>query len=630
MNATLDAVSGAEKLKLVRELGTIRRHLPGVAGVNKLTLVKRMREIRQLLSVDVGDLPVLSVDPGNIEATYQGFIDYFGGGISGVPEAIRSFDKSALIDAANLLYSQSSPDDENTKRLRAAVKMSAINIDDSSPIDAFEHFKAAGDVFSFDSEIVTYVTNEIKTLSAANPTNDHDTAREIQLLQDQYDSVAQEMGESWNTGFDEETGFPKEFYRKLEEKRNSLFNQIRELGLKKYTDKDSKIKELTEKITPTGQGFIDTLTNISKVTQEKADSWAAAQTITKSAKTRLGKLGYKEADIRRDMAEFYRITGGKLRHIVLDSNGKKRAHATGIGHFEDTVIYPGSRFNKTVLWHEMAHHLEVDPSAKAAANGFLLKRRESEKKYRLRDLTGNKGYGTREIAYKDDFINPYVGKVYDDEVTEVWSMGIQYLSNPKDAALMLGKDPEMAALIAGYLQSDLTPGMKALQAVHDLKKDDAQTKRDDEKAQYEDAIKKLADGVQIVDDGWWASLSDSDMDLLEYISDSDDPPVFEGSLNSLRVFSGKFKNYETRRVGNGYAIIESEVASLHSGRGSRSIPPRVVMHGISDDELKAAIRIIDGDSGIRISNAKYELFNRGSLRMDRIIYYAKKILGAEA
>ncbi|PSJ15753.1 hypothetical protein, partial [Nitrosomonas supralitoralis] len=214
------------------------------------------------------------------------------------------------------------------------------------------------------------------------------------------------------------------------------------------------------------------------MTKEQAESWANSQVIGKSAIARLKKAKYPEADVRRDMAEFYRISGGKLRLIKIESERSGRAHAKGIGHFEDASINPGNNFNKTTLWHEMAHHLEADSAAKSAANGYLLKRRQSEKVFSLRSLTGNRGYGSNEGAYKDDFIDPYVGKVYRDQTTEVWAMGIQYLANPYDAAMLASKDPEMAALMAGYLQAELTPAMKLLQSLQDQAKDIVQGRRD--------------------------------------------------------------------------------------------------------------------------------------------------------
>ena len=74
----LDNISGAEKLKLVRELGTIRTHLPQVAnGANKLSLIKRIREIRNLLSIAISDSkPVtLTINPAYKETSYKGLVD---------------------------------------------------------------------------------------------------------------------------------------------------------------------------------------------------------------------------------------------------------------------------------------------------------------------------------------------------------------------------------------------------------------------------------------------------------------------------------------------------------------------------------------------------------------------------
>ncbi|QOJ22962.1 MAG: hypothetical protein HRU78_04290 [Gammaproteobacteria bacterium] len=224
--------------------------------------------------------------------------------------------------------------------------------------------------------------------------------------------------------------------------KTAALDLIKKLRGKKYEDQRKRIAELKDSIAPIGQKIIDTLLNSSKVTKEQADAWANSQIIEKSALTKLKKIWYREEDVRRDMAEFYRITGGKLRQVRIETDGSRRANASGIGHFEDNVIRPGSSFNKTILWHEMAHHLEADPAAKAASNGYLLKRRKSEKVYSLRSLTGNRGYRSNEGAYSDDFINPYVGKVYRDKTTEVWSMGIQYLSNPSDAAMLVAKDPK--------------------------------------------------------------------------------------------------------------------------------------------------------------------------------------------
>jgi hypothetical protein len=59
------------------------------------------------------------------------------------------------------------------------------------------------------------------------------------------------------------------------------------------------------------------------------------------------------------MAEFYRLAGGKIGKIALaQARGVRRAHTRGVMDIE-AVIVPGSRFDKEVLWHELAHHLEA-------------------------------------------------------------------------------------------------------------------------------------------------------------------------------------------------------------------------------------------------------------------------------
>ncbi len=379
-------------------------------------------------------------------------------------------------------------------------------------IGAFDHYKSAGNVFDIDADVINATEESIKELTAKPPEEiNPEIAAQMKEAQEEYEKLKLSLKSLLSVN--EANGFsPDEINKASDEfetislKKQSAWNKLVELDRQRYIEKEKRIKELKDSIAPIGQKIIDTLLNGSKVTQEQADSWANSQVIEKSAITRLKKMGYPEADIRRDMAEFYRITGGKLRHVRLETNGSKRANASGIGHFEDSVIRPGSNFNKTVLWHEMAHHLEADVAAKAASNGYLLKRRKSEKVFLLRSLTGNRGYRSDEGAYDDNFINPYIGKVYRDKTTEVWSMGVQYLATPYDAAMMLSKDPEMAALMAGYLQADLTPAMKALQSIQDNAKDKAQEKREQVKSEYEQALDKLAAGVEIVDDGWFGAL----------------------------------------------------------------------------------------------------------------------------
>lgn len=629
-------VGGVEKLKLVRELGVIRKNLPEVAGVNKLTLVKRVREIRQLLSVSNGQpAAILLVDPSNPVESLRSFTNYLRNGLSAIPEALRGAEADTVTKIYNLLPMQRGEDNEAARNELMAAVSDITRDPGDSMVAAFDHYKSAGNVFDVDAETINATEESIKDLTA-KPLEEisPEISTQMKEAQEEYEKLRLSLtsllsvNEANGFGMDEINKASDEF-ESISLKKQSVWNKLIELDRQKYAEKEKRIKELKDSIAPIGQKIIDTLLNSSKVTQEQADAWAGSQIIEKSAITKLKKLGYQEADVRRDMAEFYRITGGKLRQVKIETDGGRRANASGIGHFEDSVIHPGSSFNKTVLWHEMAHHLEADSAAKAASNGFLLKRRKNEKVFSLRSLTGNKGYRSDEGAYDDNFINPYVGKVYRDKTTEVWSMGIQYLATPYDAAMMLVKDPEMAALMAGYLQADLTPAMKALQAVQDSAKDKAQEKREQVKSEYEQALDKLAAGVEIADDGWFGALDPVDQgNLLGRWGGLGDPEAkFIGSWGGYRVFAGKFKDKLSKRTKKGYAVVFTTMSGSLANpddNKSRFMPNSIPVYG-DERFLKAVMRMASMHK-----NSVYAVLYNIIGRESKIVEEANKLSGEQS
>ena len=100
--------------------------------------------------------------------------------------------------------------------------------------------------------------------------------------------------------------------------------------------------------------------------------------------------------------------------------------------------------------HELGHHLEDhNPRIKKRVKEFLEARTRGETARRLRDLTGNLGYKLEEIAKKDRFINPYMGRIYDFDATEITSMGFEFITyNPVEFAR---KDPEYFELMVDIL-----------------------------------------------------------------------------------------------------------------------------------------------------------------------------------
>jgi hypothetical protein len=354
----------------------------------------------------------------------------------------------------------------------------------------------------------------------------------------------------------------------------------------------------------TGTAIIAKLAEASPVTQEQADTWAAEQVIDDNARAKLKKMGYKPEDVIRDMAEFYRLSGGKASAIRIGLDGGKRANAVGVtDRLGEKIINLGSRFNKTVLFHELAHFLENDPIAKGASNGFLLKRREGDGVYSLRSLTGNQGYDKREVAYKDHFMDAYVGKYYTNEVTEVFSMGVQYLSNPKDAANFAAKDPEMFALITGYLSAPLTPAMHAKLNMHQGAVGEAMQKKQDEEALYERAVAYFASLARLTKDDWFEKLDKTD----GYYRDFDwyvlslckkGVPEYVGSFGEYRVFAGTVRNAVTKRNAKGYIV-----AAIYN------LSRAVVITG--GQEIAQAMIAVTEKNGVNLSDTRYSYFLDG-------------------
>jgi hypothetical protein len=630
-----NVLSGSDKLKLIKELGMIRKNMSDqrIAGVNKITLVKRVREIRVLLSVKVEKAVGLVLDLTDKQAAFSALEDYAVNGIKAMPEALQRTESRTIQQVFNFVNKL--PGDnlspEKLSSLRDVFKLYEGRPEES----AFDYFSKSGATFETESAKARFLLDAIKEAEYEETYDSPEViAQKQRIFEDSIELRSKiDALDAERSGFDYGDGayaaiteIMKEVYKKID----SLDNLEYSLSREKYNAKQAKIATIREQLKEPGQLIINTLLSASPVTQEQADQWASAQVIDKTSIAKLSKRGYKHADIRRDMAEFYRISGGKLRNIAITSNGSRRANASGIGEAEDTAIHPGQRFDKEVLWHELAHHLEADPAAKQAANDFLVKRRESESVYSLRSLTGNKGYSAREVAYKDSFISPYIGKVYQNQVTEVYSMGVQYLSNPELAASFIAKDPEMASLIAGYLQAELSPAMKALQQVQGVTAQGNQAKRDDAESRYQDAIKQLSGDVNIVDDGWFSGLDDNEKELVLYESYGgvrDKNAKFLGSWGFFRVFEGKFKN-ENRRVAKGYTICYENRWSLRDTSTSYN---RIVVPGFTPlfgdiETIKAAMKIAKESFDGEIYQVAWRFFGKNNFKGD-IIEQAKKISG---
>lgn len=262
----------------------------------------------------------------------------------------------------------------------------------------------------------------------------------------------------------------------------------------KRAERDAAIAELAA----AGRAVRESILEASSVTPDQAKAWAKAQKIEPGAAAALKRMRYPKDKVLEDMAEFYRLIGGRLPAVTIRASRSKRASAEGIHGHSSSIINLGQFFNKRVLFHELAHHLEADPVALAAANGFLEHRRESAQTYSLRELSGNKGYEAKERAFKDKWFDAYVGKDYGGSVTEVFSMGIESFSDDRTLAERMEKDPQMFAVMVGFCKTAPSPLFGTLKRVLKQVADNEAAVADEHDSLKESALKRLAAGVEFV------------------------------------------------------------------------------------------------------------------------------------
>lgn len=239
-----------------------------------------------------------------------------------------------------------------------------------------------------------------------------------------------------------------------------------------------------------GGAVISRIMESSPVTKEEADQWAKGQWVSKSAITRLKKQGYEESALREHMAEFYRLTGGRVGKAFIETTGDKRAKAA----LWDGTIYIDGRFTKRTLFHEMGHLLEREPKLEAMSEAFRDGRAKKGKGTRsLRSITKNSGYRSDEVAYTDDFFDAYIGKVYRYKATEVLSMGAQMFANPTDAAFLAGRDPQMFNMMLGFMLSKPTDRELAKKEKIQEVATDTMTEKDRLEKFYQTLTKKAKD-----------------------------------------------------------------------------------------------------------------------------------------
>ena len=105
------------------------------------------------------------------------------------------------------------------------------------------------------------------------------------------------------------------------------------------------------------------------------------------------------------------------------------------------------------IWHELGHLVEhTQANSKAAIGSDFIQGRATGERRSLKEIDPK--YSESEQYLPDKFVTPYVGKVYEGDSTEVFSMGIDAFSDPKRLLNLAAKDPEHLALTLGVFQQD--------------------------------------------------------------------------------------------------------------------------------------------------------------------------------
>lgn len=158
----------------------------------------------------------------------------------------------------------------------------------------------------------------------------------------------------------------------------------------------------------------------------------------------------KEAsEFREDITEFARITGGKLGPLKKIGRSDDRAFAKRTGFINAGIRYNSATSRRRVLFHEMGHHVEFGDKNLLQENKNWVVSKATGPLTPLSELTGL-DYPPSERALPDDFVDPYVGKLY-TFATEVESVGLEHFVNGFSMAELYRDDPDHFFLVLGTI-----------------------------------------------------------------------------------------------------------------------------------------------------------------------------------
>lgn len=150
------------------------------------------------------------------------------------------------------------------------------------------------------------------------------------------------------------------------------------------------------------------------------------------------------------MAEFNKLVsrsvwdGNTVRLVELPLGGRAFARPNSY------EIHLAPTNEQWIVVHELGHVLEKRAGVLDRALAYFDSRTAGDKWEKMSVITGQKTYRDDEVAKKDKWLEPYMGKDYNRDYTEIISMGVQYMyEKPAEFAR---EDPGMFEFIYNLLR----------------------------------------------------------------------------------------------------------------------------------------------------------------------------------
>lgn len=125
--------------------------------------------------------------------------------------------------------------------------------------------------------------------------------------------------------------------------------------------------------------------------------------------------------------------------------------------------------SKENLFHELMHTVEAQrpamgrearewilskaytldsPKLPSALKGKEMSIRNGKPVFKLSDITGS-SYRDEEVAWKDDFLNGYMGKDYGQDITEVWTVAVEHFTDSRTMGALFRRHPDLFQMMVG-------------------------------------------------------------------------------------------------------------------------------------------------------------------------------------